>query len=235
MIVDFIKWLIKVIKKIISFFIKRFNLRDAIIFGVGLLFILSGIISWNVYYSKLFTFKKYENQFLSAVQDFYYYHSEYLPKNGLLKTKTLSEVYEEGRLEELKIKGTKDICDLDSWVKVYNNNGNYEYKVYLKCDKFVSKVDYKGPEITLNGDSTIYVSLNHEYEELGVEKVVDNNDGIMDVSSVIIDSSKVDTKKVGKYTVTYTAKDSLNNISKVERIVYVARNLTTIVDRKSVV
>ena len=229
MIIDLIKWLIKFFKKVVKYFVDRFNLKSAIVFGVGLLFVLTGIICWNVYYSKLFLFHKYETQFLNAAKDFYYYHSDYLPKNGNIKTKKLSEVYEEHRLDELKIPGTKNICDLDSWVKVYNDNGNYIYTVYLKCDKFESKVDHVGPEIVLNGEETIYVSLGHTYEELGVSSVSDNKDGKMNIEDVVIDSSKIDTSKVGKYIVTYTAKDKLNNVTKKERIVYVARNLSDLV------
>ena len=153
----------KEIKKLIKYVKKHATKKEIILFCTGIGIILIGIISWNVYFSKYQIFAKEEKAFLEAVKGFYKYHPEYLPKNGGVKTKTLAEIYEEDRLEELKVPKSNDICDLDSWVKVYNDNGKYVYYTYLKCGKIESRTDHKGPEITLNGDETVYVSVGEQY------------------------------------------------------------------------
>lgn len=212
--------------KIFNYFKNNIQKKHLVIFGIGLFFLVFGFVSWNVYFSKFYIFQKTENYFLSSAKDYYEYHSIYLPKEGSIKTITLEEMYERGLIDTLYQPKSRKLCDTDSWVKVYNNGKNYEYYTYLNCGKYKSEVDHEGPVITLKGDSTVYVTLNKEYEELGVEKVVDNVDGNMDIKEVTIDNSKVNTKKVGKYNVTYTIRDTLNNETVVTRKVIVARNLT---------
>lgn len=209
-------------------YIKKHITKKEIVLGcTGLGLILIGLISWNVFFSRFYIFKGEEKQFLNAVKEFYKYHPEYLPKEGNIRTKTLGEIYEKGRLEELKIPKGKDICDVEkSWVKVYNDNGKYVYHTYLKCGFIESGTDHKGPEITLAGDNPLYVSLGDEYNDPGVKSVKDNKDGKIDVSKVTIDSSLVNTNKQGEYKVIYKAKDKMNNVTKIERVVKVIKNLT---------
>ena len=211
-------------------YIKKHITKKEIVLGcTGLGLILIGLISWNVFFSRFYIFKGEEKQFLNAVKEFYKYHPEYLPKEGNIRTKTLGEIYEKGSLEELKIPKGKDICDVEkSWVKVYNDNGKYVYHTYLKCGFIESSTDHKGPEITLAGDNPLYVSLGDEYNDPGVKSVKDNKDGKIDVSKVTIDSSLVNTNKQGEYKVIYKAKDKMNNVTKIERVVKVTKNLTRI-------
>lgn len=216
-------------KKIIKYIKKNIKRKYLILFGIGLFLIIIGMLSWTLYFSKYYIFDKQENKFEKIVKEYFEYHSIYLPKDGLTKTVTLEDLFLDNRIEELYIPKTNKLCDLNSWVKVYNDNGKYIYNTYLKCGIYESKIDHEGPIITLKGDSTIYVHLNNKYEELGVEKVIDNKDGKIDVSKVTIDSSKVNTSKVGKYQVTYLASDKLNNQTKVTRTVIVAKNLTEII------
>ena len=216
-------------KGIIKYIKEHATKKNIIIVSVVLGVLLLGYLSWELIFSRYYIFHKYEKKFLEEVKSFYYYHPEYLPKEGNTRTKTLGELYEENRLEELKVPKRNSVCDLDSWVRVYNDNGTYKYNVYLVCGNIKSRTDHTGPEITLNGDSTIYISLNDEYKELGVKSVKDNKDGKMDVDKVVIDSSKVNTKKLGEYVVTYKIKDKKGNSTTVERIVKVTRNLTSIV------
>lgn len=219
--VDIIKGIIKIFK----FLRTRIKKSHLVLFISGIVLILSGVLSWKYYFSNYYLFSKNEDLFLETVERYFEYHSIYLPKNGNVKTVTLEELYKDSRIEVLNIPNKNISCSEDSWVKVYNDNGKYVYHTYLKCGKYESNVDHEGPEIELNGDSTVYVSLNKEYQELGVKSVKDNKDGNIDVKKVTIDND-VNTKKVGNYSVTYTVKDKLNNVTKVTRKVIVARNLT---------
>ena len=90
-----------------------------------------------------------------------------------------------------------------------NNNKSYkEVKVKPK--------DNDGPEITLNGLKSMIVNTGNKYNEQGA-KAVDECDGEVDVQ---IDGN-VDSSKQDKYTITYRAKDSSGNETKVTRTVTV--------------
>lgn len=206
------------------------NKKMIIMAGVGIFLIVGGLLSWKFYFSKYKIFHDYEKEFTEAVEYYYHMNSNYLPGKTQAREMTLQDLYDGNHISDLYIPGSKKLCDSNSWVRVYQNEkGEYEYTTYLKCGKFESKVDHIGPEITLNGDSTIMLSLGSTYEELGVKSVKDNKDGEMDPSSVVIDSSKLDTSKVGTYKVTYTARDKSNNKTVVTRNVTIAQNLTEVV------
>ena len=72
------------------------------------------------------------------------------------------------------------------------------------------------PKISLKGAKTIYVPLNEEYTEYGAE-AKDRDGNKLDVSI----SSNVNTKKAGRYIVTYTATDENGFKSSISREVYV--------------
>lgn len=78
--------------------------------------------------------------------------------------------------------------------------------------------DITKPEITLNGDSTVYLNLYEAYQEKGV-KAIDNCEG--DISKDVKITGSVDTKKVGTYTLTYTVSDTSNNTNSISRNVIV--------------
>lgn len=194
---------------------------------ISLILILSGVLSWELYFSKYKIFQDQEKEFLKEAKHYYDLNKQYLPKKGETREMTLQNLYNMEYIGDLFIPKTRQLCDSNSWVRVYQNeNGEYEYTTYLKCGKYESKVDHEGPQITLNGNSQIVLAINSQYEELGVEKVIDNKDGNIDVSNVTIDSTKVDTSKVGTYNVTYTVRDKSYNKTVVTRTVVVARNLT---------
>lgn len=108
-----------------------------------------------------------------------------------------------------------------------NKTGEYEviYEVnldYLKnsavCKRKVIVVDSDSPIIKLvGGDIKIY--QGNKYKEPGYE-AIDNYDGnITDKVKIV---NKINTNKVGKYTITYSVKDSSDNI------VYINRNVSVI-------
>lgn len=210
-------------------FIKK-NIKSIILIIVGFILILSGYLSWNFYFSKYDIFNKQEKLFLDTVKRYYDFNSNQLPKKNETREINLQELYDGNHIEALYIPKTRKLCDTNSWVRVYqNDDGTFEYTVYLKCGKYESNTDHTGPEITLNGDINTILAFGSNYIEPGVNKVVDKEEGIIDNSQVIIDSSNVDTSKVGTYKVTYTVRDKAYNKTVVTRNVIVARNLTEVV------
>jgi len=81
------------------------------------------------------------------------------------------------------------------------------------------KPDKNIPEITLNGDNPLTVSLGTAYKELGAT-ATDKEDGEVPVTI----SGTVDTSKVGEYIITYTAVDSDGHKVTKERTVRVIVN-----------
>ena len=80
----------------------------------------------------------------------------------------------------------------------------------------VSIVDTTPPVITLNGNSSITLEYGSTYSEAGAT-ATDNVDGSVSVSV----SGDVNTSKLGTYTITYTATDSVGNTATKTRIVSV--------------
>jgi len=205
-----------------------------ILLGVSVGIFLLTFILWELLFSRYYIFSKQEDSFKEAVEKYYEYRKEFLPKKGEIREITLEKLFLEERISELTVPKSKEVCDTDSWVRVYHNeNGEYEYYTYLKCGHYESNIDHEGPQITLNGDSETIINYGQAYKELGIKSVVDNTDGEMDITKVEIDSSKVDINKVGSYKVTYKIRDSFNNQTKVTRTVIVAKNLTEIVKEQT--
>ncbi len=208
--------------------------RLLILLGFGLFFILIGVVSWKFFFSRYYQFGRQEKMFLDGAISYYDTYPRYLPKVGETREVSLQDLYDAGKVETLYVPGSHKFCDTDSWVRVYQNEDNeYEYFVNLECNKFNSKIDRKGPEVELNGDSSIIVDYGSEYQELGVKSVRDDTDGVMDVSKVSIDSSKVNTNQPGLYKVTYTVYDKIHNETKVVRNVQVVDKLYSFVIRNT--
>ena len=203
--------------------------RLLIIAGVGLILILIGILSWQFYFSKIYMFHEQEQIFLEEVKKYYEINPRKLPKELETREITLQDLYDDGKLEALYVPKTDKMCDTNSWVRVYHNeNGEYEYYVYLKCGKYESKVDNEGPEIELEGEDSIIVNVGEEFTDPGVKRVHDKVDGEIDISQVEIDLSKLDTSKVGSYKITYRVSDKLKNETTVTRTVNVVAKLYSV-------
>ncbi|HCC3219347.1 TPA: DUF5011 domain-containing protein, partial [Legionella pneumophila] len=91
----------------------------------------------------------------------------------------------------------------------------------------VKVADKTAPNLTLKGSSSITLTKGEKYEEPGY-KARDNVDG--DLTDEVIVSGKVDTNKVGAYTLTYTVTDSSGNKTSVERIIIVNEEPATDTD-----
>lgn len=88
----------------------------------------------------------------------------------------------------------------------------------------VTVIDDSAPVINLNGDSTVTVSYDGEYEELGAT-ATDNVDGDIDVTV----SGSVDTSSIGSYTITYTASDEAGNEATLTRTVNVVDSTAPVI------
>ena len=91
----------------------------------------------------------------------------------------------------------------------------------LMVPGFVSAAtDKTKPTITGASNTTAY--LNHSFDAKKGVKATDNVDG--NITALIKISGKVNTKKVGKYTLTYKVTDSAKNTRTVKRVVTVKKD-----------
>ncbi len=84
--------------------------------------------------------------------------------------------------------------------------------------RIIKLIDKEPPELKLNGSEKIDIELNSKYDEKGA-KATDEIDG--DLTDKIEITGKVDTAKVGKYTITYKVKDNSGNEAKKTRTITV--------------
>ncbi len=189
--------------------------------------VIAGLFIWYFVLSPYITFKQNENEILKAAKRYYEINLDKLPTGTRISTVTLQTLSRESYIDkDFYVPFSKKPCSItESWVKVKHTDSGYKYYVYLECGALKSATDHKGPTITLNGKDEITINKDEKYEEPGVKKVMDNTDGKMDVKDVTIDSSKVDTSKVGTYQVTYTALDSFKNKTEKVRTVKVVQKL----------
>ncbi len=189
--------------------------------------VIVGLFAWFLVLSPYITFKQNENAMVKAAKRYYEINLDKLPTGTRISTVTLQTLSRESYIDkDFYVPFSKKPCSItESWVKVKHTDSGYKYYAYLECGVLKSTTDHKGPTITLNGKDEITINKDEKYEEPGVKKVVDNTDGKMDVKDVTIDSSKVDTSKVGTYKVTYTALDSFKNKTEKVRTVKVVQEL----------
>lgn len=189
--------------------------------------IVVGLFVWFLILSPYITFKSNERIMLNAAKRYYEINVDKLPTGTRMSTVTLQTLSREQYIDkDFYVPLSKKACSITkSWVKVKHTSSGYKYYVYLECGALKSTTDHKGPVITLNGKDEITINKGDEYKELGVKKVVDNTDGEMDIKTVTIDLSEVDTSKVGTYKVKYTALDSFKNKTEKIRTVKVVQEL----------
>ena len=188
---------------------------------------------WFLIISPKMTFNSNENKMREAAKRYFELNSSELPTGKRVKTITLTELYSKKYLDsDFYAPYSNNLCNqTDSWVKVRKqDNGSYEYLVYLNCGVLQSNIDHKGPEIKLNGDSKITIEEGNNYTEKGIKSVTDNNDGKLSVKDVEIKGT-VDTSKVGTYTIQYIAFDSLKNKTVVKRVVTVVKSIRNVVKK----
>jgi hypothetical protein len=85
-----------------------------------------------------------------------------------------------------------------------------------------TKDDTTAPDITLNGDATMYIDLATVFTDPGAT-ANDDEDG--DLTANITSTGTVNVNEVGLYVITYSVADEAGNTSEVTRDVYVRANL----------
>ena len=119
----------------------------------------------------------------------------------------------EGRLDPVRT-GTVDTDATGIYMYTYSatdsagNTGTATRQIVV--------LDTIAPEITLNGDSTVTISVGDSYTDAGAT-AMDNVDGVL----TPVMSGSVNTAVAGTYTITWTATDALGNVGTVNRTVIV--------------
>jgi len=196
---------------------------------MGIFLLVLGFVSYNLFVKSRLVFKENERLFLNGVKEYYDFNLTKLPDNGGYKEVSLADMYKGKWVDILKV--GKNMCDETSFVRVINNNDKYRYITYLQCGKYKSEIDSEKPQIVLNGEDTVVIHLNSTYKDGGVKKVTDNKDKLS-IENVVIDSSKVNTSKVGTYEVSYKVYDKNYNIGRTSRTVIVAETLSENIKKK---
>ena len=207
---------------------KKKNKKYLIMILSGIFLILIGYLGYTLFVEDDLKFKKNEEMLLDGAKKYFEQRPGKLPGVGGYRKLSLEELYSGNWVEDLYL--NNKLCSEKSFVRVVNDNGNYRYTTYLKCGKYESDIDASSPEIVLNGESTVIVHLNTSYQDLGVKEVKDNVDKIKK-EEVEIDTSKVNTSKVGTYEVTYKVHDKTYNVGKTSRTVIVAETLSDNIKR----
>lgn len=186
-------------------------------------------IVWVFILNPTITFKKNESTLASAGKRYFETFTSELPTGERVSGVTLQKLYEKGYITTdfyvpYRPLSKKTCSVTESWVKVKKVDGVYKYYTYLQCGKLSSLVDHKGPRVILNGDKQITINLGDEFKDPGIKKIKDTIDGEIDVKKATI-KGKVDTSKIGTYTISYIAFDSLKNRTEVVRTIDVVQPL----------
>ena len=199
-----------------------------------LIVIIVVALIWFLIISPLIQFKKSEKAVLNAGKRYFEVNQTHLPTGNRIKTISLKTLYNKDFIkEDIKVPNSNDMCDEnESWIKVQKKNNEYNYTVYLKCGIYSSKVDHKGPTITLKGENEIVVNKGDKFKDPGIASVSDNTDGKIDVKKVTVNSN-VNANKNGTYEIKYSAKDSFDNKTEVIRTVKVVQILDKIVKNET--
>ena len=206
---------------------KKKIIRIAVIVAIVVAVVL---LVWFLYFYPRKVFRDNERLLQEAGERYYEINRARLPKEeGRVISVTLKTLVDQEYLDALYEAYGNKRCDLnESNVKAVNKDGEFKYYTYLKCGSLESDVDHKGPVIKLKGSKKMTVSRGSEFTDPGIDSVVDDVDGNIDIKDVSIKGS-VDTSTVGVYEITYTVSDSLDNTTTVKRKVSVEESLASTV------
>ena len=110
-------------------------------------------------------------------------------------------------------KVTKEVIDNKYVLKVSDSSNN---ETILEIP--IEYKDDENPTIKLKGSSIVYLKIGEKYNEYGYT-ATDNCLG--DITNRVKISGNVDSNKEGKYIITYSVTDDLNNEIEVTRTIYV--------------
>lgn len=195
--------------------------------------VLALVLIWFLIIYPLIDFNKKEKELLASAKNYYERNNVLLPNEGEMSKVTMKKLLDQKYLNVLKTTyGSKDCNEDNSWVKVKRTNGEYKYYTYLECGNMKSSVDHDGPTIKLNGEEEVEIEKSSTYSDPGVKSVYDDTDGKMDIK-VVKTEGKVDTNKIGTYTIKYSAVDSFENKNTVERKIKVVQTLDKLVKKET--
>ena len=171
------------------------------------------------YKSNIFTFHIKQNVIVKDIEK---------PKI-ILKGNTEEYYCPNGKYKELGYKAYDNVDkDITDKVKVERLKDKIIYRVIdssgnkKEVTRYIKQKDIDSPNIILNGESNVFLSLNESYIEEGVV-VSDNCD--KDLTAKVEITNNINNTKVGDYKVIYKVKDNSNNKSKTIRNVKVRESL----------
>lgn len=153
------------------------------------------------------------------------YGAEFDPMKGV----TASDKEDGDLTKEIKVEGKIDSKIPGDYKLVYNVEDKDGNKTSLVRDLKVKENPNPGsPEEkpvvgkapVIEGANDLTLEIGQKFEPMKDVKATDEEDGDL-TEKVQVDSSKVDTSKVGDYIAVYTVEDKDGNITKVERKVQV--------------
>ncbi|MDF2535341.1 MAG: hypothetical protein K0R18_1500 [Bacillales bacterium] len=118
-------------------------------------------------------------------------------------------------------------CTIEGTVDV-TKPGIYEISYSYKNAKVIRKVtiaDQIKPVIQLKGSSKMVLTVNDKFTEPGFS-ASDNLDG--DLTAKVTITGTVNTAKAGKYTITYSVKDSSGNTTSINRDINIIKKIVVI-------
>ena len=114
--------------------------------------------------------------------------------------------------------------DISDKIKIEQKDNEVIYTVKDSSNNKTKKIrkltydDKTKPTLSLKGSQNIEITVGSYYKDPGVT-AIDNCDG--DISNKVITSGRVDTSKIGTYTLTYSVLDSKNNQASITRTIKV--------------
>ncbi len=140
---------------------------------------------------------------------------------------TASDNVDGNLTDSISINGEVDTTSLGNYQLIYSvSDTSSNTSSVIRLVTITEVPDTDNPVLTLNGTSTIILSIGDNYVDLGAT-ATDDVDG--DLTSSIAVSGAVDTSSVGTYTLTYTVEDSTGNTSTIDRIIVVVDNSAPVI------
>lgn len=173
------------------------------------------------------TFKSNEKILKNAGIRYFDLNEDKLPTGKRVSTVTLQELSTSKYIQaDFYEPFSKKLCSITkSWVKVKKEGNEFKYYTYLDCGVVSSTgVDHTGPVITLKNKQKMVVDRYSDFEDPGIESVIDDNDGKIDINDVSI-KGKVDTDTTGDYELVYSVSDSLGNKTTLVRKITVVERI----------
>jgi PKD repeat protein len=152
-------------------------------------------------------------------------HKAYIEK-GVVATDNL-----EGNISgRFQVFGTVDTSKVGYYTlkyivaDLYGNTSDTAYRTVQV------EVNQTGPNVTINGDDSVYLDVFTHYTELGAKAY--SNTGV-ELTSLIVKTGSVDTTELGTYVVNYAITDQFNFTAVAKRWVFVQDTMKPTISSKA--